>query len=56
MLTGPIHMGRKGTLLDLSQWTARARNTLGYVPNYLKPLKSHELKAMGFTEAAKGFR
>lgn len=46
-------MGKRGTLLNISNWTARARATLGYVPNYLKPLKSRELKAMGFTEAAK---
>lgn len=49
----PILMGKKNALLDWSQFNARARAALGYVPTRGKPLNARELKAMGFTEAAK---
>lgn len=48
-----ITCGRKGTLIDFAPWTAKCRAVLGYVPNMYAPLKHHELKALGFKEAAK---
>lgn len=51
---GPIFLGRKGTLLDMSGYYERCRATLGYIPNAKKRLTPHELKALGYTKAAEG--